>query len=67
MIFRARVIGIYGYMADEADDSTTKSKSTIMLKQFGASLFFGVTSCIIVLVNKVVLTSYKYGQLRFSI
>ena len=46
-------------------ESTTNGESepafgkTKMLKQFGASVFFGVTSCVIVLVNKIVLTSYK--------
>ena len=35
------------------------AKYIMMMKQVGASVFFGVTSILIVMVNKTVLTSYK--------
>ena len=45
-------------ITDEENKPTGIDK-TKMLKQIGASVFFGVTSCVIVLVNKIVLTSYE--------
>ena len=36
-----------------------RARYIMMMKQVGASVFFGVTSIVIVMVNKAVLTTYK--------
>ena len=41
------------------DSPAAHARYIIMMKQVGASVFFGVTSILIVMVNKTVLTTYK--------
>lgn len=43
----------------EANKVSTES-ATMILKQVIASLFFGISSILIVMVNKIVLTTYKF-------
>ena len=40
-------------------EANTEPATMILLKQVFASLFFGISSILIVMVNKIVLTTYK--------
>ena len=42
-----------------AETPAAQARYIRMMKQVGASVFFGVTSILIVMVNKAVLTTYK--------
>ena len=41
-----------------------RTRYDIMMKQVGASMFFGLTSIIIVVVNKMVLTTYHFPSFQ---
>ena len=41
------------------DPQTEESHRAALLKQVGAAIFYGLSSILIITVNKVVLTSYK--------
>jgi solute carrier family 35 protein len=42
------------------DPQTEESHRAALLKQVGAAIFYGLSSILIITVNKVVLTSYKF-------
>lgn len=44
---------------DEGERSQKKAMVSQLLRQVGASVFFGVSSVLIITVNKTVLTTYK--------
>lgn len=44
---------------EKQQDDLHEQRYKLMMKQIGASVFFGITSIIIVMVNKTVLTTYQ--------
>jgi hypothetical protein len=51
-------------MASHKEAIPDAHRDSLMMKQIGASLFFGITSILIVMVNKTVLTSYNFPSFQ---